>query len=77
MKKVGKTTKPFRYDLNQTPYDYIVEMTNRLERLNLIDRVSKELWIEFHNIVQEVIIKTIPKRKKFNKTNGYLRRPNK
>ena len=51
MKKVGKTTKPVRYDLNQIPYDYTVEMMNRLKRLDLVDRVSEELWTEVHNIV--------------------------
>ena len=57
MKKVGKTTRPFRYDLNQIPYDYTVEVTNRFKRLDLIDRVPEELWME-------VVIKTIPKKKK-------------
>ena len=51
LKKVGKTTRPFRYDLNQIPYDYTVEVTNRLQGLDLIDRVPEELWEEFHNIV--------------------------
>ena len=51
LKKVGKTTKPVRYDLNQIPYDYTVEMMNRLKRLDLVDRVSEELWTEVHNIV--------------------------
>ena len=62
MKKVGKITRPFRYDLNQIPYDYTVEVTNRFKGLNLIDRVPKELWREVHDIVQEVVIKTIPKK---------------
>ena len=62
MKKLGKTTRPFRYGLNQIPYDYIVEAANRLKGLDLIDRVPKELWIEVHNIIQEVVIKTIPKK---------------
>ena len=64
MKKVGKTTRPFRYDLNQIPYDYTVEVTNRLKGLDLIDRVPDELWMEVHDIVQETGIKTIPKKKK-------------
>ena len=64
MKKVGKTTRPFRYDLNQIPYDYTVEVTNRYKGLSLIDRVPDELWTEVHDIVQEAVIKTIPKKKK-------------
>ena len=64
MKKVEKTTKPFRYDLNQVPYNYKVEVTNRFRGLDLIDRVPEELWIEVCDIVQEVVIKTIPKKKK-------------
>ena len=56
LKKVGKITRPFRYDLNQIPYDYIVEVMNRLKGLDLVGRVSEELWKEFHNIVQEVVI---------------------
>ena len=67
MKKVGKTTRPFRYDLNQIPYDYTVEVTNRFKGLDLIDRMPEELWMEVHSIVQEVIIKTIPKKKKRKK----------
>ena len=62
MKKVGKTTRPFRYDLNQIPYDYTVEVTNKFKGLDLIDRVPKELWTEVHDIVQETGIKTIPKK---------------
>ena len=61
LKKVGK---PFRYDLNQIPYDYTVEVTNRFKGLDLIDRVLEELWMEVHDIVQEAVIKTIPKKKK-------------
>jgi len=60
LKKVGKTTRLFRYDLNQIHYDYTVEVTNRFKGLDLIDTVSEELWVEVHNIVQEVVIKTIP-----------------
>ena len=65
MKKVGKTTRPFRYDLNKIPYNYTVEMRNRFKGLDLIDRVSDELWMEVHDIVQETGIKTIPKKKKY------------
>ena len=67
MKKVGKTTRPFRYDLNQIPYDYTVEVRNRLKGLDLIDRVPDELWNEVHEIVQETGIKTIPMEKKCKK----------
>ena len=67
MKKVGKTTRPFRYDLNQISYDYIVEVTNRFKGLDLIDRVPEELWMEICDIVQEAVIKTIPKKKKCKK----------
>ena len=62
MKKVGKTTRPFRYDLNQIPYDYTVEMRNRFKGLDLIDKVPDELLTEVHDIVQEAVIKTIPKK---------------
>ena len=68
MKKVGKTTRPFRYDLNQIPYDYTVEVTNRFKGLDLISRVPEELWTEVRDIVQETVIKTIPKKKKCKKT---------
>ena len=67
LKKVGKTTRPFRYDLNQIPYDYTVEVTNRFKVLDLIDRVPDELWTEVPDIVQEAGIKTIPKKKKCKK----------
>ena len=67
MKKVGKTARPFRYDLNQIPYDHTVEVTNRFKGLDLIDRVPEELWMEVHDIVQEVVIKTITKTKKCEK----------
>ena len=67
LKKVGKTTRPFRYDLNQIPYDYTVEVTNRFKGLDLIDRVPEELWTEVHDTVQETGIKIIPKRKKRKK----------
>ena len=64
MKKVGKTTKPFRYDLNQIPYDYTMGVRNRFKGLDLIDRVPDELWTEVLDIVQETGIKLIPKKKK-------------
>ena len=64
LKKVGKTTRPFRYDLNQIPYDYTVEVRNRFRGLDLINRVPEELWMEVPDIVQEAVIKTIPKKKK-------------
>ena len=67
IKNVGKTTQPFKYDLNQIHYDYTVEVANRFKRLDLIDRVPEELWVEVYNIVQEVVIKTIPKKKKCKK----------
>ena len=67
LKKVGKTTKSFRYDLNQIPYDYTVEVTNRFKGLDLIDRAPEELWTEVHDTVQEAVIKTIPKEKKCKK----------
>ena len=67
MRKVGKTTRPFRYDLKQIPFDYIVEVTNRFKGLDLIDRVPEDLWTEVHDIVQEAVIKTIPKKKKCKK----------
>ena len=65
LNKVGKTTRPFRYDLNQILYDYTVEVRNRFKGLNLIDRLPDELWTEVHDIVQETGIKTIPKKKKW------------
>ena len=67
MKKVGKTIRPFRYDLNQIPYNYTVEVTNRSKGLDLIDRVPGELWMEVRDIVQETRIKTIPMEKKCKK----------
>ena len=67
LKKVGKTTRPLKYDLNQIPYDYTVEVTNRFKGLDLIDRVPDELWTEVCDIVQEAGIKTIPKKKKCKK----------
>ena len=64
LKKVGKTTRSFRYDLNKSPYDYTVEMTNRFKGLDLIDRVPDELWMKVHDIIQKTGIKTSPKKKK-------------
>ena len=75
LKKVRKTTRPFRYDLNQIPYDYTVELRNRFKELDLIDRVPDELWTEVHDIVQETGIKTIPMEKNAKRQNGCLRRP--
>ena len=68
LKKVGKTARPFRYDLNQIPYDYTVEVRNRFNGLDLIDRVPDELWNEVHDIVEERGIKTIPMEKKWKKS---------
>ena len=68
LKKIGKTTRPFMYDLNQIPYNYTVEVTNRFKGLDLIDREPEELWMEVLDTVQEAVIKTIPKKKKCNKT---------
>ena len=70
LKKVGKTTRPFRYDLNQIPYDYTVEVRNRFKGLDLIDRVPDELWMEVRDIVQETGIKTIPIEKKCKKAKS-------
>ena len=70
LKKVGEATRPFRYDLNQIPYDYTVEVTKRFKALDLIDRVPEEQRTEVCDIVQEVVIKTIPKKKKSKRQNG-------
>ena len=67
MKNIGKTTRPFKYDLNQIPYDYIIEVRNRFKGLDLIDRVPNELWTEVHDIIQETRIKTISMKKKCKK----------
>ena len=75
MKKVGKTTRPFRYDLNQIPYNYTIGVRNKFNGLDLIERVPEELWMEVHEIVQETGIKTIPKKRNAKKHNGCLRRP--
>ena len=63
LKKLGKTTRSFRYDLNQIPYDYTVEVTNRFKGLDLRDRVPEELWMEVHDIVQKAVIKTISRKR--------------
>ena len=70
MKKVGKTTRPFRYDLNQIPYDYTVEVRNRFKGLDLTDTVPDEVWTEIRDILQETVIKTIPMEKKCQKAKG-------
>ena len=75
MKKVGKTTRPFRNDLNQIPYDYTVEGTNTFQELDVIDRVPEELWTKVHACVQEAVIKTIPRKRNAKRQNGCLRRP--
>ena len=67
LKKAGKTNRPFWYDLSQIPDDYTVEVTNRFKRLDLVDRVPEELWMEIHNTVQEAVTKTIPKKNKWKK----------
>ena len=67
LKKAGKTTRPFRYELNQIPYDYTLEVSNRFKGLDLMDRVPDELWTEVCDTVQETVIKTIPKKKKWRK----------
>ena len=73
LKKIGKTTRPFRYDLNQLSYDYTVKVKNRFKGLDLINRVPEELWTEIPDTIQEAGIKTIPTKRQ----NGYLRRPSK
>ena len=75
MKKVGKTTRPVRYDLKQIPYDYTVEVTNRLKGLDLINKAPEELWTEVCDIVQEAVIKTVPQKRNAKRQNGCLRRP--
>ena len=75
MKKVGKATRPFRYDLNQIPYDYTVNVRNRFKGLDLIDRMPDELWTEVHDIIQEAGIKTILRKRNAKRQNGCLRRP--
>ena len=75
LKKVGKSTRPFKYDLNQIPYDYTKQVTNRFKGLDLIDRVPQETWTEVRDIVQEAGIKTISKKGNAKRQNGSLRRP--
>ena len=75
LKKAGKTTRPFRYDLNQIPYDYTVEVRNRFKGLDLIDRTPDELWTEVRDIVQETGIRPSPRKRNAKKQNGCLRRP--
>ena len=70
LKKVGKTAKSFRYDLSQTPYDYILEVINRFKRLDLVDRVPEELWMEVCNTVQEAVTKTIPRKRNGRRQSG-------
>ena len=74
LKKVGKTNRLFRYDLNQIPYGYTVGVTNRFKGLDLIDRVPEELWMKVHDIVQEAVIKTMPRKRNAKRQNGCLRR---
>ena len=69
MRKLGKTTKPFRYDHNQIPYDYTVEVTNRFKGLDLVYRMPEEPWTKVHNTVQEAVLKTVSKQKMFKKAN--------
>ena len=75
MKKVGKATRPFRYELNQILNDYTEKVRNRFKGLDLIDRMPDELWMEVHDIVQETVIKTIHKKRNARKKNGCLKRP--
>ena len=75
LKKVGKTTRPFQYDLNQIPQDYTVEVTNRFKGLELIDRMPEELWMEVHDILQEAFIRNIPKKKICKKAKWLSEKP--
>ena len=75
LKKVGKTTRAYRYDLNQIPYDYTVAVKNRYKGLDLIDRVPDELWMEVHDTVQEIGIRSSPRKRNAKKQNGCLKRP--
>ena len=75
LKKVGKTTRPFRYDLNQMPYDYTLEVTNRFKGLDLIDRVPDELWMEVHDIVQRQGARPSSRQRNAKRQNGCLRKP--
>ena len=74
MKKVGKITRPFRYELNQMPYDYTVELMSRFKGLNLVERMPEELWTEVHNIVQEAVIKTPQRNRNTRRQSDCLRR---
>ena len=74
LKKLRKTTRRFRYDLNQIPYSYTVEVTNRFKGLDLIDRVPEELWTEVHDMVQEAVIKTILRKSNAKRQNSHLKR---
>ena len=75
MKKEGKTTRPFRYDLDQIPCNYRVAVMNRFKELDLVDRVHEQLWMEVHNIVWEAVTKTIPKKKKCKKAKWLSEEP--
>ena len=75
LKKAGETTGLLKYDLNQIPYDYTVKVTNRFKRLDLVDRVPEELWMEIYNIVQEMVTKTIQRKRNARRQTGCLRRP--
>ena len=75
LKKIGKTTRPFRYELNQIPYDYTVEVTNRFKALNLIDRDPEELWTEVRDIVQEAVLRKSPRKRNAKRQNGCQRAP--
>ena len=75
LKKVGKTTRPFRHDINKIFYDYTVEVIDRFKGLDTRDRVPEELWMEVCDVIQEAVIKTIAKKKKWKKASGCLRRP--
>ena len=75
MQKVGKTTRPFRYDLNQIPYGYTVEVTNRFKVFNLLQKVPEELRTEICNTVQEAVIQNFPRKRNAKRQNGCLRRP--
>ena len=75
LKKVGKTTRPFRYDLNQIPYNYTVEVTNRFKGLDLIDRVPDELWTEVREIYRRQVSRPVPRKRNAKRQNGCLRRP--
>ena len=75
LKKVWKITRPFRYDLNQIPYNYTLEVTNRFKGLDLIDRVPEQLWMEVHDIVHEAVVKTIPQKRNIERQKSCLRRP--